>query len=240
LVKFSKRTGNLFSVAYVSLSLFGLVILAISTFTFQVSQSTFALQKQLIGSIFASICFFGMVAAYFPSKCSWTPHFRNQEKVYQEESGKETAPIEFVGHHPTCGNFSSHILIFRGKAYCAGCTGLISGAGISLLGTLSYSVFNLNLGNGTLVFWVGFTAVACGLLQYSIPYGDMGVVHMFLNVVFVFGPFLLLVGVNEVTGNLILELYLLALIIYWIISRIVVSQIRHREICAACAKSCGF
>jgi membrane-bound ClpP family serine protease len=149
--------------------------------------------------------------------------------------------MRFVGHHPTCENFSAHILQFGSKIYCAGCTGLVLGAIISLLGILLYSFHDYNFGgNAALIFWVGFISVVCGLLQYHIPNGNSGLVHFFLNVTFVLGAFLLLVGVNNITSNFILEVYLLALTTYWIIARIIFSQIEHRKICATCLQSCSY
>lgn len=178
----------------------------------------------------------------FPSRCSRISYFLDRRKAGKKEQiDRETANAVFIGHHPTCGNFSAHILRFGNKTYCAGCTGLFVGAIIALLGILSYSFFDFHVGGNTvLVFWVGFIAVACGLLQYHIPDGNMGLVHFFFNVAFVLGAFLLLVGVNEITSNFILEVYLLALVAYWIITRMLVSQLEHRKICAACLQACSY
>ena len=112
---------------------------------------------------------------------------------------------------------------------------------ISLLGILTYSLLDYNFGGNTaLVFWVGVIAVACGLLQHHIPDGNKGWVHFFVNVTFVLGALFILIGIHEITSNFILEVYLLALIAYWIIARITVSQLEHRKICAACLKSCRY
>lgn len=234
-------SNNLLSLSYINLSLIGLIILAVSTFTFPTSTINFNLHKQLIGSIFAAICLLGIIVGAFPSRCSRILHFRDRKKSdKKEQSGQETT-IGFAGHHPTCGNFSAHILRLGGKTYCAGCTGLVIGAIISLFGIISYSFFDFHVGgNSVLVFWVGFAAVACGLLQYHIPDGNRGLVHFLLNIAFVLGAFLLLVGVNEITSSLILEVYLFALTIYWIITRIVVSQLEHRKICVACSRTCSY
>ena len=230
------------SLVFTGLSVFSVGILAVLTFSFPTSIITFNLQKQLIGSIFAAICLIGIIVGVFPSKCSHILHFRgrseNSDKTGQIDREKTT--IEFRGHHPICGNFSAHIIRRGDKIYCAGCTGLVSGAIISLFASFSYSFSDFNVGESSVfVFCFGLVAVVCGLLQYHILNLNKGAVHFFLNVIFVLGAFFLLVGVHEITGNFILEFYLFTLIIYWIITRIMTSQLKHSTICATCdLKSC--
>lgn len=236
----SRASINLLSLSYISLSLVNLFILAVSTFTFKTTTLNFNLQKQLTGSIFAIICILGIIVGVYPTRCSRIPHFRKKFDR-KELTDQETTTIRFVGHHPKCGNFSTHILLLRGKTYCAGCTGLVLGAIIALLAILSYSLLDFHVGEyGVFVFWVGFIAVVCGLLQYRIRDGNKGQIHFFLNLTFVLGAFLLLVGIHEITRNFILEVYLLAMIVYWIITRVMISQLEHRKICAACQQSCSY
>lgn len=234
-------SNDLLSLFFIGLSLIGLTVLAVSTFTASISIINFDMQKQLIGSIFASICILGIILGIFPSRCSRILHFRTKsDKKEQNES--ETTTIGFVGHHPICGNFSAHILRFGSKTYCAGCTGLVLGAIISLLGISSYSFLDYDFGgNAALVFWVGFIAVVCGLLQYHLPDGNMGSIHLLFNVTFVLGALFLLIGIHEITRNFILEVYSLVLIVYWIMARIMTSQMKHRKICETCSlKSCSY
>ena len=241
--KRSRTSNDFLSLSYVSLSLIGLVILAVATYTSPTSTIIFNPQKQLTGSIFTAICLLGIIAGVVPSRCSRTPHFSYRKKANkQEQNDRETMIAWFVGHHPACGNFSAHILRLGSKTYCAGCTGLVLGAIISLIGILSYSFLDFNVGeNAVLIFWVGFIAVACGLLQYHILDGNRGAVHFFFNVTFVLGAFLLQVGINEITGNFIVGFYLFTLIIYWIITRIMTSQLEHEKVCSTCSlKSCSY
>lgn len=159
-----------------------------------------------------------------------------------EQERLKEGTVTFEGHHPSCGKFAAHVLRLGDKKHCAGCTGLVVGATISLLGTLIY----LSLGvfpeeTAVLVFWLGFAGVALGLLQYNVFNIGGSLVHMFLNVAFVTGAFLLLIGIEEITSNPLLEVYFVALTLYWILTRILLSQQEHRKICAACGlESCGF
>ncbi|MCJ7770490.1 hypothetical protein MUP37_02810, partial [Candidatus Bathyarchaeota archaeon] len=222
------------SLSYESLSIVGLIMLAVATFRSPSSTQDSDLLRRLSGLVFASICILGAVAGTFPKTCSRTSHFVNRENPSRKEENSHEARIVFTGHHPSCGQFNSHVLRFRDRTLCAGCAGLVLGAVISLVATASYLLFGL-LAGGNMIsfFWFGFTAVALGLLQYHIPYGDAGLVHLLLNTSFVLGDFLLLVGVNEIAGNPVLSAYFLVLTIYWILARITVSRLEHHIVCAA-------
>ena len=114
------------------------------------------------------------------------------------------------------------------------------GAVIALLATVAYISFGRFPGeNKIVVFWLGFATITVGLLQYHIPNGDEGLVHFFINAFFVFGAFLLLVGTNEIVGSPVLSAYLLILTVYWIVARIMVSRLKHLEMCAACPQACS-
>ena len=236
----TRRTRYSLSLAYVSVALSGLFLLAWLTLNPPILISKTPFHKQVIGLIFTAICLFGIILGISPSRFSRITHIRSQKKK-DDEAGRGNSRSAYKGHHPVCGNFSSHVLTIRGKPRCAGCTGLVIGAIISLLGSLLYFFLDFRVGEtATLVFWLGFGSVVCGLLQYHILM-KQSLVHFLVNVVFVFGAFLLLVGVSELASSPVLEAYLFALMIYWIITRIMLSQREHEKICAACGlKSCAY
>jgi len=186
----------------------------------------------------------------FPRYNSWnisyylftnTHFFYRKKNTNKEQINNQQINIALVGHHPTCDNFSVHVIRFGNKTYCAGCTGLVLGAILSLIGILSYAFFNFVVGTNIIIaFWIGFFTVALGLTQNYIPYRRMGSVHFLLNLVFVLGAFLLFIGINEITNNFNIEVYFLILIFFWITTRIMTSQIEHKKICATCKKSCQY
>jgi len=241
----SRGLPNTLSFCLIGLSLLSLCILAILTFKIPMPTTILSWQKQLISSIFGIICLSGIMAGISPSRCSGMLHFKRSknESSYEtkQTSAGETA-VRFKGHHPTCGKFSAHVFQLSGKTYCAGCTGLVTGAVVSLLANILYLFASFHTAEaGALAFWLGFWGVACGLLQYGVLDLNRSAVHSFLNVTFVIGALLLLIGVIEVNSNFALELYLLTLIVYWIITRIMLSQAEHKKICASCgSKSCSF
>jgi len=243
----SKTRPNISSLYFISISLIGLFLLAALTFGIPTSKVNPSWRKPVIGSTFGMICLLGIISGLYPSKCSQMLHFRKKiqdRQRYDAERGSvgEGALLTFEGHHPNCGNFSAHVFRLGDKKYCAGCVGLVAGAAISLLGAFLYFFTGLFLGEvATAFFWLGFWGVALGLLQYNLFNTSRSSVHLSLNVTFVLGAFLLLIGIEEVTRNLILEVYFVTLTLYWILTRILLSQQEHRKICSACGlKSCSF
>ena len=200
----------------------------------------FPFQKQIVGSIFGVICLFGILAGILPSRCLGFLHFKSQKKSSYKIEENNTKESGFSGHHPTCGNFSTHILNFDKKTYCIGCTGMVIGAIISLIGSFLYFFIGFQVGAADVIlFWLGFSGIVFGLLQYSLFNLRNKTGYLLTNIIFTSGAFLLLVGVCEITGNIAVESYLLILIIFWITTRIALSNHRHRKICVACnLKSC--
>jgi hypothetical protein len=90
-----------------------------------------------------------------------------------------------------------------------------------------------------LIFWIGIVFVIFGLIQhliYRILKVNHGTVRFIVNILFVLGPFLLLASLVQILNNLTLAGYLLLLTLYWIFSRITMSQRSHRLICERCSE----
>ncbi len=241
----SERTrtySDILSLYFIGISFFGLYLLCVLTFYTPISTINFPLKRQLIGSIFGAICISGIIAGVSPSRCSWILHFKSQKKSSHRTNQIETGEItNFSGHHPICRNFSDHVFHLGNRTYCAGCTGMVLGATISLIGSFLYFFCGFHLGEvDAIIFWLGFIGVIFGLLQNNLLNLKSGVNRLFLNTIFVFGAFLLLIGINEITDNLVIEFYLLIIIAYWIMTRIFLSQRKHRKVCDSCSlKSCA-
>jgi len=226
---------------FLSISLFGLVLLAVLTFSLSVSMVAIPQQRLLTGSVFVAICILGAIAALYPLRCTGALRFGGDRdgRLIARGAGTRGSGARLSGHHPVCGRFSSHVFRMGGETRCAGCTGLLAGAAVSIAGSILYLLgFNVG-GAGAPLFWAGFADVACGLLLHSLLDLKGASVRLLLNFVFVFGAFLLLVGVNEITGNPVVGFFLLTLIVYWIYARIMLSRQEHRRICANCGlKEC--
>jgi len=215
---------NLIFLYFMSVSLIGLFFLPVMVFWAPPSAS-FPWQKYLIFSIFGLICLLGIIAGVFPSKCL---------KTRKKETWDNIVDIEFKGHHPTCGNFSGHVFQLAGRTYCAGCSGLVIGAILSILGTILYLTNKLAYENGTIIFWLGFTGALLGLIKNRLFKRRLNFLDLSMNVIFVLGAFILLLGTEKINGSLLIEVYILILILNWIITRTLSSQKEHKRICKHC------
>jgi hypothetical protein len=178
------------------------------------------------------ICILGIIAGVTPRRCL------KIHKKNQIVTASVNESMIFLGHHPTCGNFSSHVIKFGNKIFCGGCSGLVTGAIISVFGTILYLSGGITIRNcGPVLFWTGFFSVFIGLLQHRLSFNNRPL-HFFLNLMFVLGTFFLLLGVEMQNSGFFLELYLLMLSIYWIITRITLSKIEHDKICLSCSLKC--
>jgi uncharacterized protein YsxB (DUF464 family) len=216
------------------ISLAGLLLLVPITLSYAGARIPF--QPQLTGGTFILICSVGAILGVYPSKVLALLG-RGQVKAGGMDGHASTGNR---GHHPPCGRFSTHIISVAGRALCAGCTGLVLGALISIAGSLVYFFIGLSPGDFYIIFWFGFALILLGLFQHRIDLDDP-LIHAFLNVVFVLGAFLLEVGVDHINGSLLVQSYLLAVTVYWIMARIVLSEADHVSICGRCGQEgCPF
>ena len=168
---------------------------------------------------FASICVLGIIAGVAPRYCSFS--FRG------ERHGEGVS-----GHHPNCGSFEGHTVSFGGSQYCAGCSGLVIGAILSLVGLVTgYYPFDLQIG-----FWFGAMLVFLGLAQHFIDLG-VGWVHLWLNLGFVVGDWLMYASIKA-NLRFTVSIYFLTVTIWWIYARIRASQWTHVAVCTDCTEYC--
>jgi hypothetical protein len=224
-------------------SLVGLCLLAVMTYTNSPLDTFPSQQDPFIGSLFVLICLSGIVVGISPSTCSnLTKLVTRDRQEAAATTSSQNGVRESKGHHPDCGRFSTHTFQFRGKTYCAGCTGLIVGAVASIFGTIGYFALKPQFEHvGGTLFWLGFLGVSVGLLQHSLPLVKRNYAHLLLNAAFVLGAFLLLVGMMEIGCGPVIEGYFLILALYWILTIVILSQEEHRRICDECGRTgCGF
>jgi hypothetical protein len=235
----STRIDALF---FLGASLASLCFLPLATFGITLPPVSLPWQRQVIGLAFSVICLLGALAGVSPSTCSRP--FRAKPKPTKSRQTATSSPspptgrqVQKKGHHATCTNYASHVVHIGGAVYCAGCTGLVLGAAIALVGSTLHFFLGVPLTYALVVFWLGFAGVALGLLQhplYAVSKPRHGVVRVFVNIAFVVGAFLLLASVADLTNNLLLEAYLLLATIYWIFTRIAMSRRAHSRICTLC------
>ena len=217
-----------------AVSFLGLLLAGMFTLYPPNVQGTFSWRKPLIGSIFGLICIFGILAVFFPTKCSRVFDFgkRGESNTpYHSNLASHGGSPSLQGHHPPCEHYLGHVFRIGERTFCAACTGLLLGGFLALVGALLYFFGDWGFEqNSSLMVWTGAVGVGLGLFQF----GFRRFARLFLNIFFVLGAFLILVGVDNLVQSLLIDLFLEALIIFWLFARISLSQWDHERICYAC------
>jgi len=234
-----------------SVSFFGLFMVGTLTLYPPAIQESFPWRKPAIGSIFGLICVLGILAVFSPKKCSQAFHQEkgetNLRKTHRpkQERGELQAASHILklrlvhGHHPTCENFSSHEFQVGNRTFCTSCMGLLFGALITLAGTIMYFFNEWPIAmEGLLLIGVGTLGVAFGLLRFLLFNVQRRVLRFSLNTFFVLGSFLILIGTDMLIQSLFIDLFLILLSVFWLFTRIRLSQWDHEKICRACGFAC--
>lgn len=143
------------------------------------------------------------------------------------------------GHHPECGNFEGHTVMWGGNARCAGCTGLLGGAGIGSALTVVYVLYpsSLSWAGGSTLVLAGMALVAVDLVVAGV--GGAGAwPGLVLNALMAVGFALVAIGLLELTGRPDWGLIGVILSALWMDTRIQVSRKNHAAVCSACPREC--
>lgn len=230
-MKFRKNGLEILNIFLILTSFLGLIFLMAMYLWIPSSKSYYYFQKPLILSIFILICILGIIAAIYPSKCKRLMEFGGNDN--KDEKNLKKGEIRFEGHHPDCGKFESHTLLIKGKKYCPGCTGLSIGAFMAILGILIYYFFNFPAIYLEVSFWIGMCTVFLAL--FLIIFLDLGnKLKLTANLALVLGSLLILMGIDTVKKNITIEFYFIILVVFWILTRISISEINHELICQDC------
>jgi hypothetical protein len=194
-----------------------------------------AWRKPLIGSIYILICLLGISAIFFPNQCSQALSLSTRgtgKRSTVKGAGLHGTSPNTKGHHPDCDNFSSHVFELGNRTFCTACAGLLAGALASIVGTALYFFDGLNVERGGLLLvWLGLLGVGAGLVQYK---ARKAVIRFSLNMSFVLGTFLVLIGIDKVAQNVFADMFLVLLALFWLYTRILISQWDHKRICSTC------
>jgi protein-S-isoprenylcysteine O-methyltransferase Ste14 len=171
--------------------------------------------------LFSAICVLGIIAGISPKWCSFG--------MSSERRGRD----DVGGHHPNCGHFPGHVVVLGNRIFCAGCSGLILGAVLALIG-LSLEIYPLTILDG---FWFGVLLVGLGLSQHFIDLSS-GFIHLTLNSLFVVGAWAMFMAIQFMNLSFLVTVYFLIVTIFWIYARIRASQWTHVGVCKDCGVIC--
>ncbi len=212
-------------------SIFGLVIstaLLRNLFSFGAAPGY---RRTLMALVYDLVCTTGILAVLFPITCSRVTGARFSSAESPQSFGIRTTRflglLVLHGHHPSGSELTKHELLVRGRSYCATCYGLLTGAVVSLTIMTALAASGWQGWVGTysayLVYYVGVAAVITGLLQPLVL--EVGAKARFvLAFVFVVGTSLMLLATELLTANLMADLFVILLAIFWLLSRISLSH----------------
>jgi len=215
----------------VIVSIFGVSVVMMLALNPPIIHENLSLRKPLVGSLFSLVCIFGIFAALFPKHCSSAFHYRRGQMNFDSHQVLTTSK----GHHPNCKEFAAHVIHINNHILCAACTGLLLGASIALTLTTFYFLGSWRFGEMSFsVVLIGAIGLVLGFFQLKFR----GFIRLMLNTFFVLGAFLILAGIDELAKSLFVDLFLTALIVFWILTRILLSQRDHWRICSNCKSPC--
>ena len=219
----------------IACSLFGsLVVLLMVTSARATTTQDYFWRKPLVGSIFLLICFGGSLVAVSPRNCSRAHETHMVETLTDSNAGTGSS-VSSEGHHPNCGRFSAHTIAVKGKTYCAACTGLLIGGVAAMIVTALHFFFGLNSDPVSFpAIVVGQLGLGLGLIQSKFT----GWIRSAANLLFVLGGSFMLVGTDQLACSVFIDGYVTGLVLLWILTRIMISQWDHHEICIGCGFSC--
>jgi hypothetical protein len=230
------KLHNLTLVFLVSVSFFGLILTVLLALHPPILEEDLVWRKPVAGSAFGAVCILGTLAVFSPNACSRFFGFKRSASI------SHATASTLRGHHPVCGRFSAHVFRLDGRVFCATCSGLFLGALISLFGLALYFFGNWQMGqNAFLAVLVGSVGVIFGLLQSPLSMLQNSVIRLFSSAFFVVGTFLILEGVEELAHSVSIDLFLVVLSVFWLMTRISLSQWDHERVCSKCTlDSCSF
>ncbi len=219
------------------LSLAGAALLLLVVFLVQpFSGHVPSLDRLFVGGAFISSSILGFTLAVRPGWFKRTTHTSNPPS--SPDSRMENAPGR-IGHHPDCGNFSRHVLRIGNRRRCAACTGLAGGSLLAIVLMSLYVIVPIELTFQVSLFLVliGMFIVAVNQVDVVLPSRNP-MVHSVLNAMLVLAFLSVVVGVLDITGNLVYGFFAIVISYLWLDTRVQLSNWRHAKICSNCSKPC--
>lgn len=215
-------------------SFLGLLLLVVLTAFPPTAIGNVPWRKPVIGSIFSILCVLGILAVFSPNQCLRIFNIGKKKKTVGSNSTNffsHGMSNVLQGHHPTCGKFTAHIFRIKSKTFCAACVGLLLGGLLALAGAVVYFFGDWRAAeHGSLMVLLGIVGVSFGLFQFKFK----NLIRLSVNTIFILGTLLILIGIDELVQSLIFDLFVVSLIIFWLFTRISLSQWDHERICSDC------
>jgi hypothetical protein len=216
---------------FLAVSAFGLFVSASLLGNSPPFPSEISGRRALVALAYGAVCVAGILAALFPVACSGflgIQRSRIEDMARFEASATRVFGVLLLhGHHPAEREEKEHELRVGGKSFCATCFGLLAGAMVSLAMIAAFAPSGWSDDRfAYALYYAGIVGVILGL----VPVLVLGVgarARLALAAVFVLGTCLMLVATDILTANLIADLYVVLLAVFWLLSRISLSHRRE-------------
>lgn len=210
-----------------------LLLLVISLAGSSASASLGTVERSIVALAFIACCAFGIVQSIRP-RC----HRPRAERRSKGQADCDRARRRLVGHHPDCGSFDDHVIVLRGRSYCAGCMGLALGSSLAALAMAALIYFGWGPESiGLPILLVGFVLVGLGLVETAVHRKHQAL-HVVANVVLVIGFLLVVFGTAVATQNGGYGLIAIVLCLLWMDARVQISDWKHADVCESCSQGC--
>jgi hypothetical protein len=212
-----------------AISIFGLALVLLLLLQPNLQADQLAFRRPLIGTLYIVVCVAGIIAVFYPGKC----RVMFQKPGGYPDSKKISSDLQVKGHHPVCEKFSSNRLLIRGRVFCAACSGLLVGAIAAIVVVVLFTLGFFDFESGSLwTFAAGSVLMLGGLAQIKM----CGYVKMVVNALFVVGSGICLVAVDLIGQSLLVDVYMLGVIVFFLLFRILLSEWNNKRTCMACGR----
>lgn len=200
------------------------------------SPSTGIQDRLIVGGAFIASSVYGLSLAIRPG---WNSRSKKEPVPIMPVVTGESQPRSRRGHHPDCGRFSDHVIRWRGRVLCAGCTGLAVGSVASiLLMSLFIAISPEFPASVWQVFLVlGLAMVGAKYLEPMVLRSSASV-RLAFNALLVVGLLFVVLGAFQLTGNAIFGLLAIVLSFLFLDTRVQLSAIFHSQTCTICEENC--
>ncbi len=222
---------------HILLSILGGVLFLLLVFTIANGKNSIdTIDRLFMGAAFISSCLFGISLALQP----------NWIKRYKKQGIHGTNPKSSIGnyrkrqgHHPDCDPFQGHTYKIKNNILCAGCTGLALGSFISIFLMIIFLIFFNDLPRLALLIFiiVGMGFVTLNYIEIVLL-KRRALSHVLGNGFLVIGFFFIIIGVFQLTGNVIYGILALIMTFLWLDTRIQLSNWSHAVTCGNCNETC--
>ncbi len=232
MVWISKNQNKIITLFLILTSIFSLILTLYLINYSNNFEEKFSFHNMIVGSTFVCLCFFGSIASIFPRNCGKIFSYKGKENQNTIHSLKKS---KSKGHHYQCKEYSNHTLKIRKKYLCATCSGLLTGAILGIIGSIWYFSGYLQVEIIPTLTILGVVGVFFGLFQSIIPKTNGPLSRFFSGILLVLGTYILLVNLDQVRNNTLVDLFFIINSIFWIFTKINLSQREHKITCLNCS-----